>query len=61
MRVNLAQAQQRWAERSMHEDVEEEAESVWAWMSGIEMVSLLTFVGLQIFLFERFSLPSSVI
>lgn len=61
MRVNLAQAQQRWAERSMHEDVEKEAESVWAWMSGIEMVSLLTFVGLQIFLFERFSLPSSVI
>lgn len=61
MRANLAQAQQRWTQRSMHEDVEEEAESVWAWMSGIEMVSLLTFVGLQIFLFERFSLPSSVI
>jgi uncharacterized membrane protein len=61
MRANLEQAQTRWAERSHHDDKEEEADSIWAWMSGIEMISLLTFVGVQIFLFERFSLPSSVI
>lgn len=61
MRANLELAQMRWAERTHHIEKEEQADSIWAWMSGIEMISLLAFVGVQIFLFERFSLASSVV
>jgi hypothetical protein len=40
---------------------EKEVADMWAWMSGVEMVSLLGFLLAQLALFEKFMLPRSVI
>ena len=35
--------------------------SMWAWMSGLEMVSLLVFVLVQLTFFEKLMTPVSII
>jgi hypothetical protein len=49
--------------RARRERVEEESdvESMWAWMSGVEMFSLVCVVLVQLALFEKFLLPTSVV
>lgn len=42
-------------------DSKSKVSEIWAWMSGIEMLSLLGVVLVQLSLFERFMMPSSVV
>ena len=48
--------------RSEHEiENDSNVSDMWAWMSGVEMFSLVLLVLVQLAYFEKISLPSSIV